>query len=196
MRVLISFSVLLVVNVCLAQEQAALLKEQAAFESHWLKIYRGLSGSLNEMAKLKAMPALPFFAFDSSFRVLAKLDTTKVSDYFHMQTTQRRPVLYRTYGILSFTLAGKNYQMPIYQSQQSVLGGASELFFPFMDRTNGRDTYAGGRYIEMPIPSGTLFILDFNKSFNPYCVYSSRYSCELVPDENRFDMEIRAGIKN
>jgi uncharacterized protein len=195
MRVTLLFSFLLAISVCQSQDRSTLLQEQASFEEHWLKTYQNLRGSLDERAKLRAMPSLPFFPFDSLFRVTAKLDTTQKSDYFQLQTSQQKPVLYRTYGHLSFTLAGKKYRMPIYQSRASVMSGASELFFPFTDLTNGKDTYEGGRYIEMPIPASDTFILDFNKSFNPYCVYSHQYSCELVPKENHFDMEIRAGIR-
>jgi uncharacterized protein len=160
-----------------------------------LQKYHSLQGSLDELTKLKAIHALPFFPLDSLFRVVAKLDATQQGNYFQLQTSQQRPVWYRTYGYLSFTLAGKNYQMPIYQSRSSIMSGESDLFFPFTDLTNGNGTYEGGRYIEMPIPPSDTFILDFNKSFNPYCVYSHMYSCELVPKENHFDIEIMAGIK-
>lgn len=194
MRIVLSLSLLFVVQISVAQGHRALLKEQAAFEEHWLKTYQGLNGSRDEKAKLKAMSSLPFFAFDSTFRVTATLDT-KLSDYFPIETTQHRPALYRIYGVVAFTLEGKAYRMPIYQSKLSVMQGASELFFPFSDLTNGHGTYDGGRYIEIPIPTSKTFILDFNKSFNPYCVYSHQYSCELVPQENFFDIEIKAGIR-
>jgi uncharacterized protein len=172
-----------------------MLKEQALFEEHWLQKYHSIKGSLDELAKLRAIHSLPYFKFDSLFRVVAKLDTVQRSNYFQLQTSQHRAVWYRTYGQLNFTLAGKDYRMPVYQSKASVINGESELFFPFTDLTNGNDTYEGGRYIEMQVPASDTFILDFNKSFNPYCVYSHVYSCELVPKENHFDIEIRAGIK-
>jgi len=194
MRSILIFSFLLSIHVCQSQDHPTLLREQASFQEHWLQRYHSLKGSLDEQAKLKAIDSLPFFPFDSLFRVVAKLEATQ-GNYFQLQTTQQRPVWYRTYGHLSFTLAGTKYRMPIYQSKSSVMSGESELFFPFTDLTNGSGTYEGGRYIEIPIPTGNTFILDFNKSFNPYCVYSKMYSCELVPTENHFDIKIVAGIK-
>jgi uncharacterized protein len=194
MRYILFLSFLFVSNICHSQNHAALLKEQALFERQWLDKYRRLNASPDEQENLKTIRALPFFPFDSLFRVVATLDTAR-SNYFQLQTTQQRPVWYRTYGYLSFTLAGKSYRMPVYQSKFSVMQGESELFFPFTDLTNGHGTYVGGRYIEMPIPADKTFILDFNKSFNPFCVYSHRYSCELVPEENHVDIEIKAGIK-
>lgn len=194
MRLLFLLLFFLFAKVSYAQRHTALLKQQAAFEASWLKKYQTLNGAMEELQKLKGIQALPFFPFDSLFRVVATLDTAR-SKYFQLQTTQHRPVWYRIYGYLSFTLGGNNYRMPIYQSKYSVMQGVSELFFPFTDLTNGHTTYEGGRYIEMPIPKGNTIILDFNKSFNPYCVYSKKYSCELVPEENSFTIEINAGIK-
>ena len=195
MRAILLFSFLLSVTPGQSQDYRTLLAGQASFEAGWLQKYHRLKGSLDEVTKLRAMQTLPYFAFDTLFRVVARLDTVSQSDYFQLQTSQHRAVWYRTYGQLNFTLAGKKYRMPVYQSRASVMSGESELFFPFTDLTNGTDTYGGGRYIEMPIPAGDTFVLDFNKSFNPYCVYSHGYSCELVPEENHFDVAIRAGIK-
>ena len=69
------------------------------------------------------------------------------------------------------------------------------LFLPFLDLTNGKTTYSGGRYIDLRIPEGDTIIIDFNKAFNPYCAYSHHYSCPVVPSENYLDFEVRAGVK-
>jgi uncharacterized protein (DUF1684 family) len=38
-------------------------------------------------------------------------------------------------------------------------------------------------------------VIDFNEAYNPYCAYSDRFSCPLVPKENNLDVAIRAGEK-
>ena len=104
---------------------------------------------------------------------------------------------YRVYGILEFTLRGKPFQIPVYQSQQlmSTEKYKDYLFFPFTDLTNGEQTYPSGRYIELEIPTeGNTLIVDFNKAYNPYCAYSTKYSCPIVPAENNLDIEIPAGV--
>jgi len=45
------------------------------------------------------------------------------------------------------------------------------------------------------IPEGDRLILDFNKSYNPYCAYNERYSCPIPPKENDLPVRIEAGIK-
>ena len=37
--------------------------------------------------------------------------------------------------------------------------------------------------------------LDFNKSYNPFCVYNEKYSCPIPTQKNYIDFEIKAGEK-
>src|SRR5579885_1389751 len=71
-------------KLCLSQEDI-FVKEQKLFEEQWLNKYRNLKGNLDDQFKLKNMTVLPFFKFDPSFRVTAKLDTAR-SNYFELQT--------------------------------------------------------------------------------------------------------------
>jgi uncharacterized protein (DUF1684 family) len=74
-------------------------------------------------------------------------------------------------------------------------GPDSLVFIPFHDETNGTSTYGGGRY--MDIPKRELdqpgFRLDFNKAYNPWCVFASGYSCPIPPTENHVSWPISAG---
>ena len=38
------------------------------------------------------------------------------------------------------------------------------------------------------------FILDFNKSYNPYCAYDSSWICPLPPRGNALPFAVRAGM--
>ena len=69
------------------------------------------------------------------------------------------------------------------------------LFLPFLDDTNGEESYGGGRYIDLKIPEGDQMTIDFNTAYNPYCAYDAKYSCPIVPRENYMDVEVRAGVK-
>ena len=114
-----------------------------------------------------------------------------------MKTTTARLPHYRIYGIAEFTLDGKTFKMPVYQSQDLMKNPeyADHLFFPFTDLTNGHQTYGGGRFIDLHIPKdGKNLIIDFNQAYNPYCAYSHNYSCPLVPEENQMDIEVPAGV--
>ncbi len=41
------------------------------------------------------------------------------------------------------------------------------LFVPFKDKTNGKISYGGGRYLDIEIPINEQLILDFNEAYNP-----------------------------
>ena len=69
------------------------------------------------------------------------------------------------------------------------------LFLPFLDNTNGEESYGGGRYVEARIPEGDTIIIDFNKAYNPYCAYNEKYSCPIVPRQNYLPIEVKAGVK-
>ena len=76
-----------------------------------------------------------------------------------------------------------------------VIGKEGDLFFCFLDQTNSTSTYPGGRYIDIEFENAKRIELDFNKSYNPYCVYNEEYSCPIPTRENYIDMEILAGEK-
>lgn len=140
---------------------------------------------------------LEFFEPDTNYRVWARLDRTPDALPFQMQTSTDEQAAERVYGILSFTLGGRPYELEVYQSPELVLEAGYEdyLFLPFSDLTNGKGTYEGGRYIDLRIPEGDSILLDFNKAYNPYCAYNPKYSCPLVPEVNRLEVEIPAGVK-
>jgi len=140
---------------------------------------------------------LPFFDIDTTFRVVAKLRRTEGTKFKDMKTTTSRMAHDRVYGILEFTLRGKRFEIPVYQSKDLMDKEPYKdyLFFPFTDLTNSEETYGGGRYIDLRIPAGDEITIDFNKAYNPYCAYSARFSCPIVPSENHIDVEVRAGVK-
>jgi uncharacterized protein len=80
-----------------------------------------------------------------------------------------------------------------------IEGYGGGVFLPFADATNGRETFAGGRYLLDTIKgadlgrTGEKVLLDFNFAYNPSCAYSERWTCPLPPPSNRFPREVRAG---
>jgi uncharacterized protein (DUF1684 family) len=147
--------------------------------------------------ELKKFKSLPFYDIDLKYRVTAKLRKTDGTEFKPMKTTTARFANHRVYGLLEFTLEGKSFQIPVYQSKDLLTnpGYKNYLFFPFTDLTNNEGTYGGGRYIDLRIPEGDEIVLDFNKAYNPSCAYSPKYSCPIVPSENHIDLAIKAGVK-
>jgi hypothetical protein len=80
-----------------------------------------------------------------------------------------------------------------------IQGYGGGLFLPFKDRTNGTETYGGGRYLYDTIKGADLgaspdeILLDFNFAYNPSCAYSPQWTCPLAPAENSLPVRIEAG---
>jgi len=138
-----------------------------------------------------------FFSINLNFRVVGRLKLMNNSPFFPMKTTGPRVNEERVYGLLEFSLQGKNFRLPVYQSSRLMKTQEFRdyLFFPFTDLTNGEESYYGGRYIDLRIPEGEEIVIDFNKAYNPYCAYASGFSCPIVPKENHLALRITAGIK-
>ncbi|WP_432671494.1 DUF1684 domain-containing protein [Flavobacterium sp. SM2513] len=151
---------------------------------------------LTEEDRLK-FKELDFFPIDSNFIVEATFVRAKNEKAFEMKTTTERAPLYVKYGVISFSLNGEKFELNVYQNIElsKRKGFKDYLFLPFSDLTSGKETYIGGRYIDMKIPKGKTIIIDFNQAYNPYCAYNYKYSCPLVPLENDLTKEIKAGVK-
>lgn len=138
---------------------------------------------------------LVFFPVDQKFIVSARFRRTADEKPFKMKTTTDRLPNYQKYGELCFSIEGKELKLNVYQNLDLLKNGYDKLFLPFFDLTSGNESYIGGRYIELDIPSGDIAIIDFNRAYNPYCAYNYKYSCPIVPMENDLPVEIRAGVK-
>lgn len=74
--------------------------------------------------------------------------------------------------------------------------GDAQYFLVFGDATNGRDTYGGGRflYVDAPDADGRT-VLDFNRAYNPPCVFTPYATCPLPPPQSRLPFHVEAGEK-
>ena len=140
---------------------------------------------------------LDFFPIDEKYIVKAKFLKLKKQKPFDMPTTTDRKPKYIKYGELHFTIDSKDMVLTVYKNidLSKRKGFKDYLFLPFLDATNGIETYGGGRYLDMRVPTSDEVIIDFNKAYNPYCAYNHKYSCPIVPLENELAVEIKAGVK-
>lgn len=147
---------------------------------------------------LKNFQGLDFFEFDSIYVVKAKIEETKESLPFKMKTTTDIPADVRKYADLFFQISDKEFELSVYENleYEGVEGYENYLFLPFSDETNENETYGGGRYLDLFLNGSDSIIIDFNKAYNPKCVYDENFSCPLVPRNNFLSTRIEAGIKN
>jgi uncharacterized protein (DUF1684 family) len=131
------------------------------------------------------------------FRKNARFERYDDAKRFLMKTTTDRLPEYSVYGKVTFRHKGKDYTLNVYQNIELVKkpGFQDYLFIPFNDKTNGDETYGGGRFLDMTETGKDEIIVDFNKAYNPYCAYNHKYSCPIPPESNNLEIKIKAGEK-
>jgi uncharacterized protein (DUF1684 family) len=139
---------------------------------------------------------LRYFPIDLKYRFDGKIERYIINinnpEYYATFLTNKGPKKrYIRYGRFRFALEGKAYSLELYKS---ILGDT--IFIPFYDKTNGHETYEGGRYLDAEIlMPGYQIVVDFNYAYNPSCAYNEKFVCVLPLEENRLGAEIRAGEK-
>ena len=139
----------------------------------------------------------PFFPIDLKYKVTAKFIKNETPQPFDLPASSGKSKSYQEFGTATFDLNGKSYTLTIYQSLDlmKMEEYRDHLFLPFRDKTNNKETYGGGKYMDLKIPTGNTIVLDFNQSYQPFCAYNAYdYNCPIVPEENKLPVEIRAGV--
>jgi len=92
-------------------------------------------------------------------------------------------------GVIHFKMDGE-----IHSLTPVTMDGSHDLFIVFGDRSNGKETYGGGRFLMVDEPGldGSV-ILDFNKATNPPCAFTDYATCPVPWRENRLDLTVEAG---
>jgi len=196
MRTFVAFLFLAVLNFGFAQEKfdfAAVEKFQKELNTE----YADAKSSPLMAEDLAVFKALDFYPINEKFFVVAKFIRTENEKPFEMKTSTARKPMYVKFGEAHFEIDGKSCQLNLYQNIE--LSKKEEyndyLFLPFSDLTCGKESYIGGKYIDLKTPTGDSIVIDFNTSYNPYCAYNHKYSCPKVPLENDLKIEIKAGVK-
>ncbi len=140
------------------------------------------------VANFKGVDRFPIdvqWRLEARFEKADSLKTIDITNVLGQTTPQRSP------GSIVFDVYGETYRLDALQ------GGKDELFIVFADSTSGNETYGGGRfiYVKKPDAEGKTFI-DFNRAYNPPCVFSPYATCPLPPRQNVLPIEIKAGEKD
>jgi len=187
----------LLVAVCGFAQEAVPTKGALEFQKTINAEYANRAESPLTDADFSTFKSLDFYPIATKYIVTATFKRTENEKVFQMKTTSTRTPDYVKYGELRFTLDGVAYQLNVYQNIELMKkeGYHDYLFLPFSDTTCGKESYIGGRYIDLRIPTSDTVTIDFNQAYNPYCAYNHRFSCPLVPMENNLNCAILAGVK-
>lgn len=139
-------------------------------------------------ARRRAFEGIDHWPVDPAWRLRATVEATpgvtiSVPDVIGVVAEKATP------GTVVFEVDGESHRL------QGLEGGPNgELWLVFGDATNGQETYGGGRflYTDAPDPDGTV-VVDFNRAYNPPCVFSPYATCPLPWEANRLPIRVEAG---
>jgi uncharacterized protein len=138
-----------------------------------------------KFAGIDRYPIDPLYKVEARFVKADSSRTIDVTNVLGQTHAQHSP------GTLLFELKGNEYRLDVLE------GGRDEFFIIIADQTSGKETYGGGRFLYVKHPdANNKVILDFNKAYNPPCVFTPYATCPLPPHQNVLDIAIQAGEKN
>jgi uncharacterized protein (DUF1684 family) len=162
---------------------------------HWFIIKRGKEYGVRlkdyDHPLLATFNHIDTYPIDAKWRVEATWEdyadhkTVTVHNQVGMEIEQQ------VLGALHFKLEGNPYKLEplgaVYEGEHFVL---------IYDKTSGHETYGSGRYIYVPaVNEEGITYIDFNKAYNPPCVYTEFATCLFPHEANRLPISIEAGEK-
>ena len=165
-----------------------------------IKAFQKTYVSTHEVVKAANRKFFRFYIADKTYAVQCTFEKSTDTTVVVMKTSGKKIPQkdFIRYGKLLFTIHDTALQLTVYQSNLQTPLTKNYLFIPFADVTSGDETYGSGRYIDLLITDikNNTALIDFNKAYNPYCVYNDGYNCPLPPRENYLAVRIKAGEKN
>jgi len=145
-----------------------------------IRLKNSNSPNLAEFKSISSYPIRHDWHLAASYRPYLPHKTLSIMDVLGMERDQESP------GYIRFQIDGEYYQLDVLR----------EGFVIFGDQTNGLSTYGGGRYVYIDLPSDAgPTQIDFNKSYNPPCVFTDFATCPLPPSQNLMPIKVLAGEK-
>lgn len=140
---------------------------------------------------------LSYFEPDAGYNVNARFEKKETPKLFSVQYSGGEVAEFYNVGDLVFKLKGHECKLAALVPADDMANAKRKnlLSVFFFDATNGKETYGGGRYLEVEYVPGKEVVMDFNKAFNPYCAYSHASSCPVPPKENTLSFKVEAGEK-
>ena len=196
MRTFLAFLFLVVFNFGFGQEKfdfAAVEKFQNGLNSVCL------NPEISPLSKKQrtTFKTLDFFPINEKFFVIAKFVRTDAGKPIRIDDNVFIKPKFIKYGEATFSIDGKTFKLDVYCQLGDLksIEYKDKLFLPFTDFTTGRESYIGGRFVDLIMPTGDTIIIDFNRSYNPCSAFRNIYPKSKVPLENDLKIEIEAGVK-
>ncbi|HEY6483644.1 MAG TPA: DUF1684 domain-containing protein [Steroidobacteraceae bacterium] len=140
---------------------------------------------------IEYFPVDPGWALNARFESYAPHRKIRIVNILGQEVEMDSP------GAIVFRRDGRNFRL------DTILEAPADqtLFVMFVDRTSGKETYGGGRFLRVPLPvrvpgiAGEFTQVDFNESYNPPCAFNDFATCPLPPYQNHLTLGVDAGEK-
>lgn len=129
------------------------------------------------------------FSWDEAWRIEARFQAFDEPRTLLVPSIIGTPAQTPWPGMVRFQVAADEYQLAVFGD---TVGDSWTIF---ADRTNGRETYGGGRFLVVEDLGNGRVVLDFNRAYNPPCVFTPYATCPLPPSRNRLPIRVEAGEK-
>lgn len=145
--------------------------------------------------RLKDFEKLDRFEPNPKFVLTAKIARFETPEQLDLITARQRFKKQYRYAKLLFEIDGSKLELTAYK--HALEGeGSNVLFIPFTDKTTGKYSYGGGRYLMVEeSPESDEVLIDFNLVINPLCTYAAIYNCIVPTRENKLPIAILAGVR-
>ena len=138
----------------------------------------------------RELRGLDYFPIDPTWRLEARFEPYDPPKAISVPNVLGHDDSEKSPGALVFERNGQTYRLdPVLER------GETDYFVIFGDATNGKETYGAGRFLYVAPPIDGKTIIDFNKAYNPPCVFTDFATCPLPPAQNRLKVRVEAGEK-
>jgi uncharacterized protein (DUF1684 family) len=134
---------------------------------------------------------IEYFPIDLRWRFRARFTPYDPPRSSRVPTILGMEETYQVPGSVAFDHDGDLHRLDAFLEE-----GETDLFLVFGDLTNRSETYGGGRYLYAPPADDEgIVVVDFNKAYNPPCVFTPFATCALPLPRNKLPIRIEAGEK-
>jgi hypothetical protein len=138
----------------------------------------------------KTFAGYRWFPIDEKYRVVGRFIKDPAPREVKIPTLVGDYDVYRTEGVVEFTLLGQTIRM------RPMTTRPGRLYFIFRDGTSGKESYEAARFLYSDLSADGTTVLDFNQAYNPPCSFNPYTTCPIPPAENRLTVRILAGERD
>ncbi len=159
---------------------------EAGTDRLWLRVWD------EDSEKRESFQLPDSYPVDTDWRITARFEPYAEPRALLFPDVTGGMIEYQTPGELIFRADGREHSLiAVLQSPRS-----RSYFMIMWDSTATTDTYQAGRYLSVPLADEEGWTtIDFNRAYNPPCVFSAFSVCALPPPENRLQLAVTAGEK-